>query len=161
MVPSSREWFYHYDERATLEGTATRGEDRLGSLVHDEGVEMSAGGDLIKQSYDAFSRGDIPAVIETLSDDVRWDVPEMLPQGGSFSGRDGAGQFFQALGERYEDLGLDIHDLIDGDERVAGVGVARGKLRDGGDVEYGFVHVFDVSGGKVARFREYADRSLV
>ena len=43
---------------------------------------------------------------------------------------------------------------------MATVGVGRGKLRDGGDAEYGFTHVFTVSGGKVTRFREYADRNL-
>jgi ketosteroid isomerase-like protein len=49
---------------------------------------------------------------------------------------------------------------VDGDERVAGVGVARGTLREGGSIEYGFVHVFDVSDGTVTRFREYVDRSV-
>ena len=119
-----------------------------------------AGGDLVRQAYEAFARSDIPAVLEVLADDVQWDVPELLPQGGSFSGKEDVGRFFQRLGETYDDLSIDIHDLIDGDERVAGVGTGSGKLHDGKDIEYGFVHVFDVSDGKVTRFREYADRSV-
>jgi ketosteroid isomerase-like protein len=122
---------------------------------------MSSGGDVVRQAYEAFERGDIPAVIDVLSDDVQWDVPTILPQGGSFSGKDGAGQFFQGLGEKYEELSIDIQDFVDGGDTVAGVGVGTGKLRDGGDIEYGFTHVFNVSDGKVTRFREYADRSLV
>jgi ketosteroid isomerase-like protein len=121
---------------------------------------MSAGGDVIQQAYDAFGRGDIPAVLELVSDDVRWDAPELLPQGGSFSGRDGVGAFFQGMGEQFEDLDVDIHDLVDGDSRVVAVGASKGKLRSGGDVEYGFTHVFDVEGGKVSRFREYVDRKV-
>lgn len=121
---------------------------------------MSAGGDLIRQAYDAFAQGDIPGVLDVLADDVTWDVTELVPQGGSFQGKEAVGGFFQRLGELYEELGLDIHDLVDGDNRVAGVGTASGKLREGGPVEYGFVHVFDVDGGKVARFREYVDRSV-
>ena len=119
-----------------------------------------SGGDVIKQAYEAFARTDIPAVLDTMAADVQWDVPELLPQGGSFSGREDVGRFFQRLGETYEELSLDIHDLIDGDERVAGVGVASGTLHGGDRVEYGFVHVFDVSDGKVTRFREYIDRSV-
>ena len=119
-----------------------------------------SGGDVVRQAYEAFERADIPAVLEVMADDVQWDVPELLPQGGSFSGREDVGRFFQRLGETYDGLSIDIHDLIDGDERVAGVGVASGNLHSGDRIEYGFVHVFDVSDGKVTRFREYADRSV-
>ena len=119
-----------------------------------------SGGDVIRQAYDAFGRSDIPGVLELLADDVQWDVPDLLPQGGSFSGREDVGRFFQRLGETYDELDIDIHDLIEGDKRVAGVGVGRGRLHDGKGIEYGFVHVFDLSDEKVTRFREYADRSL-
>jgi ketosteroid isomerase-like protein len=122
---------------------------------------MSAGGDLIRQAYDNFAQGNVPGVLDVLADDVTWDVPTIVPQGGSASGKEEVGQFFQRLGELYEGLNLDIHDLVDGDSRVAGVGVASGNLREGGgSVEYGFVHVFDVEGGKVTRFREYVDRAI-
>jgi uncharacterized protein len=121
---------------------------------------MSAGGDLISQAYGSFARGDVPAVIDILADDVSWTVPEIVPQGGSFDGKQQVGGFFERLGSLYEELNLDIHDLVDGDTRVAGVGVASGRLREGGAVEYGFVHVFDVDGGKVTRFREYVDQAI-
>ncbi len=119
---------------------------------------MGQSGDLIQQAYDAFARGDVQGIIDVLADDVDWSVPESLPQGGSFQGKDGAGPFFQNLGQTYDGLELQVDDLVDGGDNVVGVGTARGKLRDAGhDVEYGFAHVFTVDGGKVTRFREYAD----
>lgn len=121
---------------------------------------MSAGGDLIRQAYDDFAQGNVPGVLDSLADDVTWNVPTLVPQGGSANGKEEVGGFFQRLGELYEGLNLDIQDLVDGDNRVAGVGVASGNLREGGPVEYGFVHVFDVEGGKVTRFREYVDRTV-
>ena len=114
--------------------------------------------DLIQGAYDAFARGDIPAVIDTLSDDVRWDVAAVLPQGGSFQGKDGVGQFFEGLGQAWEELNLQIEDLIEGRDDVVGVGRAEGRLGVGGtSAGYGFAHVFTVEDGKVTRFREYAD----
>jgi uncharacterized protein len=122
---------------------------------------MSAGGDVIRQAYDDFTSGNVQGVIDVLADDVTWTVPELVPQGGSANGKQEVGAFFEKLGGLYEGLNLDIQDLVDGDNRVAGVGVASGNLREGGDsVEYGFVHVFDVEGGKVTRFREYVDRKV-
>ena len=121
---------------------------------------MASGADVVRDAYEAFARGDIPAVLEALGDDVTWDVAEVLVQGGSWQGREGVGQFFQQLGELYEELSIDVHDLVDGGDDVVGVGVGRGKRRGGGPVEYGFAHVFTVSDGKVTRFREYADRAV-
>lgn len=121
---------------------------------------MASGADVVREAYDAFGRGDIPAVLERLADDVQWDVAEVLVQGGSWRGRDGVGEFFQQLGEKYEELSVDVQELVDGGDRVVGVGVGRGRRRGGGDVEYGFAHVFTVGDGKVTRFREYADRAV-
>jgi ketosteroid isomerase-like protein len=45
---------------------------------------VSSAGDVIRHAYDAFGRGDIPAVIEVLADDVDWSLPDLLPQGGSY-----------------------------------------------------------------------------
>lgn len=121
---------------------------------------MASGADVVREAYDAFGRGDIPAVLELVADDVEWDVAEVLVQGGSWRGRDGTGQFFQQLGEKYEEITVDVQDLVDGGDHVVGVGVGRGRRRGGGDVEYGFAHVFRVGDGKITRFREYADRSV-
>ena len=121
---------------------------------------MSASGDVIRQAYDAFARGDIPAVIDVLADDVSWTVPALVPQGGTANGKQEVGGFFEQLGSLYEDFGIDVQDFVDGEDHVVGVGVAQGKLRTGRPVDYGFVHVFDVSDGRVTRFREYVDRSV-
>ena len=40
---------------------------------------------LVEGAYEAFGRGDIPAVLGILSDDVEWDVPDVLPQEQLFS----------------------------------------------------------------------------
>ena len=34
----------------------------------------------IRGAYEAFGRGDVPAVLSILADDVAWSVPPPLPQ---------------------------------------------------------------------------------
>jgi ketosteroid isomerase-like protein len=108
----------------------------------------------IKDTYEAFGRGDVPAVLGVFTEDIRWHAPEVLPHGGSAQGQEEVGAFFQRLVSMWSDFDLDIMDLVDGGDKVFSRGRASGKL-NGTESEYGFVHVFHFSDGKVAHFDEY------
>ena len=120
---------------------------------------MSDAGTLVTGAYEAFARGDIGAVLGVLAERVEWDVTAVLPQGGSWRGRDQVGEFFENLGSKWAELALDREQLIDGGDEVVAIGRAAGRLREHGDAAagYRFVHVFTVQGGEVTRFREWAD----
>jgi uncharacterized protein len=119
---------------------------------------MGANASLIQAAYDAFARGDIPAVIDLVDDSVEWSSPGTLPQGGQFHGRDGVGQFFQAVGGAWSSLALDVEAVTEaGSELVIGLVRADGTRQGGGPAGYGATHVFTVRDGKVVRFREYTD----
>lgn len=56
--------------------------------------------DTVKDIYTAFRRGDIPAILDQLADDVEWDVDSPAPEVPWLSprrGRDNIGAFFQSL----------------------------------------------------------------
>jgi ketosteroid isomerase-like protein len=118
---------------------------------------VSAATDVVSGAYEAFGRGDIPAILDVLAPDVDWRVPEVLPHGGTFHGPEAVGGFFQGIGERWEDFRVEPGDLLEGGDEVASVGRAEGTLRGAGPASYGFTHVFTVAGGKISRFREYVD----
>ncbi len=59
---------------------------------------MADNSEVIGGAYAAFERGDIPALLEMMSEDVEWEVPKPLPTAGSYRGRDGVGEFFAAIG---------------------------------------------------------------
>ena len=120
---------------------------------------MSEESTLVQAAYDAFGRGDIPAVLGALSDRVEWEVTAILPQGGSSRGRDGAGEFFENLGGHWADRQVEVHELVDGGGTIVAIGQAAGRLREHGDAAagYRFAHVFTVSGGEITRFREWGD----
>lgn len=108
----------------------------------------------IEQAYAAFGRGDIPAVMAMLADDVEWSVPDAVPHGREARGHDEVGAFFAGIAELWSDFGIDVVDVVDGGDRVIGLGRAYGKL-GGQESGYGFVHVFTFADGVVTRFDEY------
>ncbi len=119
---------------------------------------MGAGAELIRQTYEAFGRGDIPAVLDNMAQDIEWSAPGTLPQGGQFHGRSGVMQFFHGVRAAWETLDLDVECVSEaGEDLVLGVVRARGTRRGGAPSGYGAVHVFTVRAGKMARFREYTD----
>ena len=119
---------------------------------------MGASREVVDRAYAAFGRGDIPAIIELLYDDVEWSSPGTLPQGGGFRGKDGVLEFFQGVGAAWDSLEIETENVDElGDGRVVGVVRGSGALRGGGPAEYGAVHLFTVQGGKITRFRELVD----
>ncbi len=119
---------------------------------------MGVGVELIKQTYEAFGRGDIPAVLDNVAEDVQWSAPGTLPQGGQFQGRSGVREFFQGLGGAWQSLALYVETVSEaGEDLVVGIVRADGTLYDGSSNSYGAVHVFTVRAGKIVHFREYTD----
>ena len=119
---------------------------------------MASSVDLVNGAYAAFAKGDIPGLLESLSDDVDWSSPGVLPQGGDFSGKDGVLKFFQNIGAMWDSLTIEVEGVADaGDGLVLAVVSASGTRKGGGAAGYGAAHAFNVRDGKIVRFREYAD----
>ena len=116
----------------------------------------------VQSIYAAFGRGDVPAILEVMSDDVVWEygaadngVPWLAPR----RGKKGVGEFFQSLAAM-EITKFEVHDIVgDGPVVVALIGIdftvkATGKKVSEGDEAH--VWRFD-DRGRVVRFRHAAD----
>jgi uncharacterized protein len=115
---------------------------------------MSDNVEMVQGAYEAFGRGDIPALMENFADDIEWHSPEPLPQHMDVRGSQDVGQFFQSVADNWSDFEVDLDDTCASGDRVCAIGHAAGKL-DGADADYGFVHAWTVRDGKLARFDEY------
>jgi ketosteroid isomerase-like protein len=117
---------------------------------------------VVTTAYEAFGRGDIPALLELMSDDVTWEVTEVLPQGGSFRGREGVGEFFAGVGREWPELKVDVELMATEGDHVIVIGRAEGPRASGEEAGYDFTHVFKVADGRIVDFREHAapDASL-
>ena len=114
---------------------------------------------LIRSTYEAFGRGDVPAVLGALDENIEWYSAEGLANGGLHRGPQAvAEEVFGALGQDFETFTVTPEEFYaDGDEVVAivryrGTGAANGKSLD-----TPAVHAFTVRDGKVTRFRQFVD----
>jgi ketosteroid isomerase-like protein len=117
--------------------------------------------EVVNGLYEAFGRGDVPAILDALAEDIDWRVPDNVPQGGEFHGREAVGRFFQGLGEHWEDLSIDQEAVVSDGERVVVLLRAEGRLRSSGEQSgYSAVHAWTVRDGTPVRFYEYVDAPL-
>jgi uncharacterized protein len=119
----------------------------------------------VQQIYEAFGRGDVPAILDALADDVRWEAwddnsaqREQVPWFAPRDGRDAVGGFFAIVGG-WEMHDFRVLDLIAGERQVVAEIEIDATVRETGarlrDQE---VHLWTFGDdGKVVRFRHYVD----
>ena len=113
--------------------------------------------DVVRAVVDAFNRADFTAAMEMCTDDVEFDWSRRMLDGEVFRGREDAGRFLQTIMEIFEEIHIPADELTDlGDGVVLLVGTARFKGRVSGlDVEARAANLWNVSDGKISRFRFY------
>ena len=119
---------------------------------------------VVKEIYDAFGRGDIPAILGKIAPGCRWEswennraqregVPTLQPR----TGPEGVAQFFAAVGD------LDISDfrvldILPGDRQVAVEVVIECTTPAGGRLRDEEVHLWALDDSqRVTRLRHYVD----
>ncbi len=123
--------------------------------------------DKVKKVYEAFGRGDVPAILEVMSPEVDWDyghttdVPWLAPR----RGREGVGAFFRAIAEGLEFRRFVPKEIFASpDDRIVialldveAVAKATGRaLREEDEI-----HVWRFgTDGRVARFRHAVDTAM-
>lgn len=117
---------------------------------------MASNVEIVRGGYEAFDRGDIPAVLAIFADDIEWYAPDELPDGGTYRGPQGVAQFFGVLPTHYQELRVEPDRFLDAGDGVVVEGHHRGTI-GGVAFEVGFAHVWTLREGRAVRFREYMD----
>jgi ketosteroid isomerase-like protein len=115
---------------------------------------------VVQQAYTNFKTGNIQGLLDLLSDDVTWQLPEMenVPFGGKRTGRAAVGEFFALVGANQDVLSFEPRDTVAQGEKVVSLGDYQWRVKAtnrefGGD----FAHVFTIRDGKVIAFLEFTD----
>jgi uncharacterized protein len=115
---------------------------------------------VIQDAYAAFGSGNIDALLGYMAEDVDWQTfgPMEIPTMGPRRGRAEVGWFFKQVAATWDFDRFEPRQFIAQGDLVVSLGIYNGKARSTGrPFASEFAHVFTVKGGKIARFREYAD----
>lgn len=119
--------------------------------------------ELVKQLYYAFSKRDINAILELLSDDIEWGEPEnpYNPAGGTRKGHDGFMEWIN-IGKDAEDiLVLEPQRFLCDEDSVAVIGYMKCKAKLTEKIyESDFVHFAVIKDNKINKFQEFFDTYL-
>lgn len=117
-----------------------------------------------KQAYANFKAGKIPAVLESMSETIEWQLPEI--EGVSFSGKrrgkESVADFFSKLGQEQDVISFEPREFIAQDDKVVAVGTYSFRVKETRQqFTSDFAHVFTIQNGKVVRFQEFMDSAAV
>ncbi|MCZ7586558.1 MAG: nuclear transport factor 2 family protein [Deltaproteobacteria bacterium] len=115
----------------------------------------------IQSVYEAFGRGDVPAILETLDDDVSWEhdtVDHGIPWFKPGRGKDHVGSFFQSLAA-LDITNFEVRNLFESGDQVMALVWFEGTVKDTGKgVKMQEAHLWSFNDtGKVATFAHIAD----
>ena len=116
--------------------------------------------DVVQRGYEAFGRGDIPALLDLLTDDVEWTLqgPSVIPFAGTRHGHEGVAEFFSVLGETLDFEQFEPREYVAQGDTVVVVGFERSLSRaTGRTIEQEWAHVNTLRDGKIAEFRAFED----
>jgi len=116
--------------------------------------------EVVQQGYEAFGRGDIPALLDLLTDDVEWTLqgPSVIPFAGTRHGREGVEEFFSVLDETLEFEQFEPREFVAQGDSVVVLGYERSLAKATGRwLEQEWAHVYTLRDGKIATGRFFED----
>lgn len=117
----------------------------------------------VRQMYEAFGRGDVPAILARLAPDVQWEhdtFPNPVPWLQPLNGRDNVVRFFEVLGAQVEFHSFVPRELLAQGSLVVSLVDFEATVRATGKrvIERDEVHLWRFNDqGLVQRFRHRAD----
>ena len=112
--------------------------------------------DTARSAYEAFGRGDLAALEESLAENAVWVTSDELPLGGRTSGRQQIIANFAQIPNRWSSFSVEPEEFIDAGDYI----VVRGTQRAGnerGSFESPYVHVIKFEDGKLVLGEFYTD----
>lgn len=121
--------------------------------------------EMVKALYDAFAAGNVPFILESVSEDFTWQDPcdsSVVPYGGIHKGRSGFGEFFQKLGGSAETMLWEVNDYVCEGNKVVAAGRHGFKTKNTGkSVTADWAMIWTFEEGIPVSGRSYYDTSGV
>jgi ketosteroid isomerase-like protein len=124
---------------------------------------MKSNLDIIKSHYAASDRLDLAGMMADVSPAVRWTEMAGFPCAGTWVGpQQVIDNVFAVLGSTWEGYHFKLERLVDGGERIVGIGDYGGTFRATGKrMQARVVHVWQLAQGQIVQFEQFTDTLLV
>src|ERR671924_1389600 len=101
--------------------------------------------DVIQAAWDAFGRGDIDAVLQSIAPSAETKLPDSLPWGGTYEGPDGFRDFLARLGESFVEFSATPDKVLGADDdHVVVLATTWGRTKRGAEVRGSTVWVYQL-----------------
>jgi ketosteroid isomerase-like protein len=117
---------------------------------------------LVRGAYEAFARGDVPAVLGLFDDQIEWNEAEGNPwhPGRPFIGpQEVLEGVIAKIPESWEDFSIEVDRFLTDRDTVIMLGRYRAPRAKatGRPLNAQVAHVWDLRDGKIVRFQQYVD----
>ena len=113
----------------------------------------------VREGYEFIDREHEPD-FDLLDPDVRWHTRADLPDTATHRGHDGAATLMAEWFGAFDDLRVDLEELIDAGNHVVAVLRLRGRARGGAhEVNMSETHLLTMRDGKVTEIHEYQTKA--
>jgi ketosteroid isomerase-like protein len=116
---------------------------------------------VIRSLYDSFGKGDVPAVLGQMDQQIEWNEAEnfIYADGNPYVGPQAILEgVFMRLGTEWDGFSVSPEQWLNAGDHVVVLGTYAGKHKETGrEVRAQFAHVWGVREGRVVRFQQYTD----
>jgi ketosteroid isomerase-like protein len=116
---------------------------------------------LIKGIYEAFGRGDVPAVLGAMSPAIVWNEAENFPYAdrNPYVGPEAvAGGVFGRIMQEWDGFAVVPEEILDAGDTIVALGRYLGAFKATGKHQRTqMAHIWRVKDGKAVQFQQYAD----
>ena len=116
---------------------------------------------VVQDAYAAFGRGDIPAVIANLADDIVWNgvygAGSHVPMSGERRGKAAVAEFFGQVAANVNFSKFEPKEFVASGDKVVALGHYTATTPTNRTFDSDFAMVFTLRDGKVTHFQEFSD----
>jgi ketosteroid isomerase-like protein len=125
-------------------------------------MSTEANTQIVRQAYEAFGSGNIPALLNLVDEQVDWmaivGAGSKVPTAGARRGRAQVQEFFQTLSKTVDFKRFEPREYVAERDKVVALGFYEGTAKSTGrSWSSDWVMIFTVRDGKIVHFREFTD----
>ena len=120
---------------------------------------MATNKEIVEAAYASFAKGDVPAVMGAMDENIKWTEAEGFPLAGTYVGPQAVLEgVFMRLGEVGDEYAAVPDQFIAEGDTVVALGNYSWKHKSSGaPAKVKMVHVWTVADGKLATFQQHVD----